>query len=289
MEEIRILTEVPTEVIHNAFVEAFSDYQVKMDLPLKRFEGMQRRRGFDGEFSIGCFHEGRLVGFILNGCREYNNRKTVYDMGTGVIGAYRKKGITTSLFQVIKKVIKEKGVEVYLLEVLQENTPAVELYKKSGFVTTRNFRCFKRDKDQGKVFPSQDLKDGYKIREMEMTKETLELCSLFWDFNPSWQNSIESVIADKNSFKGIFVSFNDKIIAYGIVDKTTGDIPQLSVDRGYRGNGLGKFLLRELEKATASDKLSILNVQEGAGNMEDFLMKNNFVNYVDQYEMILEI
>lgn len=40
------------ENLHNTFLDAFSDYQVKMDLPLLKFQQMLLRRGYIPEVSI---------------------------------------------------------------------------------------------------------------------------------------------------------------------------------------------------------------------------------------------
>jgi len=46
-----MLKNVEMETLHIAFVEAFSDYQVKIDLPFWKFHQMLKRRGFDPELS----------------------------------------------------------------------------------------------------------------------------------------------------------------------------------------------------------------------------------------------
>ena len=57
------------------------------------------------------------MGFVLNGFRDWNGKATVYDLGTGVIGEYRKQGITSNIMSCLKALLKEEGVEQYLLEV----------------------------------------------------------------------------------------------------------------------------------------------------------------------------
>ncbi len=95
--EFKTLRKVQLEKIHEAFVDAFSDYQVKMDLPFSKFHHMMNRRGFSPELSLGAFSDGKLVGFVLNGHRIYEGKKTVYDMGTGVVKSHRRQGITTRI------------------------------------------------------------------------------------------------------------------------------------------------------------------------------------------------
>ena len=147
MCEYRSLENVKLEVIYETFIEAFSDYQVKLDLSFIKFKNMMIRRGLVPEMSVGIFENDRLVGLILNGVRVWNGKMTVYDLGTGVIAEYRKRGLTGEALKVVKNLCREKGIECYLLEVLQGNTGAVELYKKSGFEITREFDCYTLKKE----------------------------------------------------------------------------------------------------------------------------------------------
>lgn len=83
--EYRTLENTDSVCIYEAFTQAFSDYQVSVDMPFKSFETMLKRNGFMPAVSVGAFADRTLVGFILNGVRDWDNEKTVYDLGTGVI------------------------------------------------------------------------------------------------------------------------------------------------------------------------------------------------------------
>lgn len=85
MYTYRTLENTAIETLHQAFLKAFSDYQVKMNLPLWKFQQMLVRRGYSADISMGAFDKDDMVGFILNGLRQWNNKLTVYDTGTGVI------------------------------------------------------------------------------------------------------------------------------------------------------------------------------------------------------------
>jgi len=47
---------------------------------------------------------------------------------------YRKKGLATSLLQRAFEICKKKGIAKSFLDVKVSNTPAIELYKKFGYV-----------------------------------------------------------------------------------------------------------------------------------------------------------
>lgn len=186
MFNYKTLENVDIDIIHQAFINAFSDYQVKIDLPLWKLQQMLQRRGFIPDKSMGAFDGEVLVGFILNGFREW------------------------------------------------------------------------------------------KLKE-------------FWDIQPSWQNSIESICALKDAFVYSVVRTDSKIVGYGIIDKRTGDIPQISVNRNCRNKGIARSIVTDLINNTESDKVVVINVDDRSKVSKDFLSALGFECYVEQYEMILEI
>lgn len=278
------LENINIERLHNTFLEAFSDYQVKMDLPLLKLQQMLRRRGYIAKASIGAFENNSLVGFLLNGIRHWDGKLTAYDTGTGVIKNYRKQGITTNMFLNAKQLLEGMRVEQYLLEVIQSNTSAVQLYKKQGFEILRELECFNFGKN--KYTPITK----YKAQHVSMINESSwKKLMKFWDCEPSWQNSIDSINAVSDTFLYSIISIDDTIVGYGIIDKNTGDIPQIAVDKNYRGKGIGRSIFTDLFNSTESYSIKALNVDSQCTSMKNFLLNLGFERNVNQYEMILKL
>ena len=278
------LENVSIEKLHTTFTEAFSDYEVKIDIPILKLQQRLQRTGYLTEASIGASDNDVLVGFLLNSIREWDGKLTAYDTGTGVIKEYRNKGITSSMFLNVLKNLKEMEVQQYLLEVIQSNTSAVHLYKKQGFEVSREFECFNLDKKLFTCAPTHQVQHINEITEIDWIK----LMS-FWDFKPSWQNSVDSINAVSDEFICSIVSINDEIVGYGIIDKNTGDIPQIAVDKNYRGKGIGSSILADLVKNTESCSLNVVNVDSQCDSMKDFLLNLGFKLMIKQYEMILAL
>ncbi len=278
-----LLDSTYIEILHKAFVNAFSDYQVKIDLPFWKFRNMILRRGYNPQISMGAFENGELVGFVLNGLRNWNGKLTAYDVGTGVIGKYRKQGITGNLIQNIKELLKEAEVKQYLLEVIQSNTVAFELYKKSGFEITRRFKCFKSDKSNHICDTRHEVEHMEKIEPGDWAKVTE-----FWDFKPSWQNSVDSINA-VDTFCYSVVRIDDEIVGYGVIDKKTGDIAQIAVHKNQRRKGIAGSVISDLINCTESSNISILNVDDQCEAMIKFLYSLGFEDSVAQYEMTLNL
>lgn len=280
----KTLDDVAVTVIHEAFANAFSDYQVKMDLPLRKFETMLKRRGFVPDISLGAFQDNILTGFILNGFRSWNGKPAVYDLGTGVIPGFRKQGITSTMLATLKDLLKSKNVGQYLLEVIQSNTPAFNLYKKQGFEIVRDFACFSLDRT-GCTAAGKYNAEHVNI----IGPDCWEQLKSFWDFHPSWQNSIASVNAVSESFFYSLVKIENKIVGYGIIDKKSGDLVQIAVDKTFRRRGIGRSIVWDLSNRTEAGRISVLNVDTAAASTMNFLLSLGFTNSVSQYEMLLTL
>lgn len=281
MLNYKILDKTSTETLHKIFLDAFSDYQVKIDLPYWKFTQMLQRRGYVPEVSIGAFNNEVLVGFVLNGFRKWNGKSTVYDLGTGVIGEYRRQGITSNMLLAIKELLKDKQVEQYLLEVIKSNTSAVQLYKKQGFQIQREFACFQLDKNKYNLITTHKVEHVDSINLKQLTE--------FLDFAPSWQNSIDSISAIPEAFLYSIVRVDDTLVGFGIIDKKTGDIPQIAVNKDFRGNGIARSIMTDMIKNTESHKISVLNVDDQSKSTKEFFLTLGFEYSVGQYEMLLKI
>ena len=75
------------------------------------------------------------------------------------------------------------------------------------------------------------------------------------------------------------------MIGYGIVDKATGDIAQLAVDRHHRRKGAATAVLQDLQSQTRGTHSTVINVDERDDNLNNFLKQMGFQVYVTQYEM----
>lgn len=273
------LENTPLPQLHTAFCEAFGDYSVPIDMPLDRFQSNMKRNGYDPAVSVSAFADGRLVGFIMSGHRIWEGCDTAYDMGTGVIPAFRGQGIAKDMVGQLKTLLADKGLSRYILEVITTNTKALSLYEKSGFRKRRDFSCLRVDKSALNTKPS--------YRHDHPSSIDFTLMESFWDESPSWQNSSDSIQAVSDSLRISTVALDGKIVGYGLVNPANGDIPQLAVDKAYRRRGIGSSLIADLASMSSSKQLRLINVADEA--IQSFLLHLDFEVYVRQYEMELVI
>ena len=280
--QIKSLSGVAVEKIHEAFIDAFSEYEVRLEMPLKKLEEMMVARDLNPDYSVGCFDGERLVGFILTGYRETSGEKSCYDGGTGVIKAYQRKGIGEMMLKELLLLLKERGVGRFVLEVLENNTPAIKLYEKHGFTKTRRLHCFEIEKEKLRPIPEHGF--GISFVNPASNFENEEKYNLF---PPTWQNEIRSVINVKENYTFVSLSSSSQLLCYGFVHKTKGDIPQIGILEEWKQWGLEAHLINELAKHTESEKLVVLNVEE-KNYLAETLEKLGFSNFVNQFEMILK-
>jgi ribosomal protein S18 acetylase RimI-like enzyme len=248
--QIKLLTGTPVEKIHAAFIDAFSEYEVPINKPIEKLQEMMITRDLNPDFSVGCFAEDKLVGFILTGYREIAGQKVCYDGGTGVIKAYQRKGIGEMMLKELLKLLNGKGVSRFVLEVLENNTPAISLYEKYGFRITRRLECFEIEKHQLQPVPYR----GFEIRSLNppilpIDEERFRL------YSPTWQNEIKSILNVSENYRLIKLSCSGETLCYGYIHKTNGDIPQIGILENWKFWGLEAHLFEELAKHKENENL----------------------------------
>jgi len=200
-----------------------------------------------------------------------------------VLKNYRRKGIGELLLKELLLILREKHIERFVLEVLENNAPAIKLYEKYGFAKTRKLECFEIAKQQLRPIPNRSF--GISVTNPATLVENEELYSLY---PPTWQNEIQSVLNVAENYTCISLFCNGKMLGYGFIHKTKGDIPQIGILEEWKQWGLEAHLISELSKHTVSEKLIVLNVE--AGNyLGEILRKLGFHNSVNQWKMVLEM
>ena len=78
---------------------------------------------------------GKLVGLVAAYCNDRETR-IAYITSVSVLKAWTGKGIAARLMSQCAEHAKASGMRQISLEVASDNTPAIKLYEKSGFVAS---------------------------------------------------------------------------------------------------------------------------------------------------------
>jgi ribosomal protein S18 acetylase RimI-like enzyme len=282
--EYHFLAGIEFDSLYRTFVEAFSDYVVPIHLMTKeQLRELMTRRGADLSLSVGAFDENQLVAFNLNALDDFCGKRTVYDVMTGVVPSQRRKGIATALFRFSLPALQATNAQQYILEAIQTNPAAVATYRGIGFEISRKFEAFRRESIS--IPPISSL-SGIEIHP---TKMDWTVAQTFWDWLPSWQNSIRSIERSRSEKNVLGAFSNGNLIGYAIAYPSTGDIPQFAVRHSFRRKGVGAALLSAAQNSIpASAAARVINIEAADRGAMDFLRKIGFQNFLGQYEMKLE-
>lgn len=281
--EYRFLSEAHFDTLYATFIEAFSDYVFPFALTESQFRNHVNLNGVDILRTAGCFEGDRLIGFSLNGFGDWNGKRTVYDAGTGVIPEKRRQGISAAMFEMMMPRFQENGVEQCLLEVITTNTPAVSLYEKLDFQTTREVALLQCD-DEIKGSAADDLE----LR--EMPQPDWPTFSSFWDGQPSWQNSLDAITrcAGLRRIIGAFV--DGQCVGYIIFSLNFGRVAQLAVHPEFRKRGIGTALIKSVKQNTdAGYSPQIINIDKSLTEAVEFFQKRGFYERISQFEMLKQM
>jgi len=277
--EIRQLTELDKSDLLIAINGAFADYIVPFQLGASQLEAKIRNEDILIDWSIGIFDGARLVAFILNGRREIEGRTIVYNAGTGVLPAYRGKGLVGKMYGFIQPFFQEHHVDQLLLEVIDNNLSAIRAYEKNGFVKGRKLLCF------GGEFQVSAGSFCCSVKLMQnFPWDTLQA---FWDIEPSWQNTRTSMELIQPTGLGAFIGSD--LVGYILFSSHTNRIYHIAVAPQHRRKGIATQLLNELKKYLSSTQIQLNNVDEKAENLRVFLKKCGLTDRINQFEMIKNI
>lgn len=103
-------------------------------------QGMQKF--IDKGNVVGCLFENKLYG-MLNVYCNFVETGDAYLNNVEVLKEYRGLGLSKGLLRIAYDIVKEYHFNSVSLDVAEDNTVAIGLYKKEGFFFTGNKREYK--------------------------------------------------------------------------------------------------------------------------------------------------
>ena len=279
---IKPLIQTNLETVHECFNQSFSDYIEPFDLSFAQFKYMMERRGCHWNLSFGAFRANELVGFFLFALADWNKKLTAYNIGTGIVPAHRGKGIAAEIFHHALDNLNKHGVSCLLLEVIKSNTNAYRLYKKLGFSTLRQLDCYATPIN-GLTIKNNKPDSEYNLHQINLGD--YDDIEKYWDFLPTWQNSMAAILRKPDHFLTLGAFEKSNLIGYTVLEKHSGDVPQIAVHKAYRLKGLASYMLSELIKHTTSPTISLINIDAHNKAFKLFSKHLNLCAGVGQYEM----
>lgn len=280
--EIRNLEHTDFDTLFHGFEKAFADYEIHFEK--EEVRSMLKRRGYNPQLSFAAFDKGEIIAFTLNGTGTFKGVPTAYDTGTGTVKEYRGQSIAGKIFTYSLPFLKEAGISQYLLEVLQNNQKAIGVYRRMNFEVTREFDCFRQTIKQ---IDNRKVNTDCIIEQVDTN--SIKQAQHYCDFNPSWQNSMESIERGISELTCLGAFLNGKMVGYCVFDVHTGDLSQMAVQSEYRRKSIASRLLQETLVRLETDFIKVLNISSDNPTMPTFLQSKDIPLASKQFEMVLPL
>ncbi len=282
------LVEQSFSAVYRTFVEAFSDYPLDMSyMSEESFHNRAIKNGIDFTHCVGAFDGERMVGFTLVGVGQWNGLPAAFDIATGISKPYRGKAIAGEMLNLAIDRLRECGRKRFVLEVLQDNGPAIRSYRKIGFEMVREFDCYKLA--LGRATFDKDVDLPIDIHPID--RDQLSPLEYFLDWQPSWENSFPSMRRIPDQLLTYGASYQGSLIGALAYYPALRWITTLVVDTQYRRQGVATRLLESLVESLGADTpiIKVVDVQRDDEAMSALLARIGFDVYVQQYEMAVSI
>lgn len=205
-------TGLPLTALHDAMLDAFSDYVTPMQPSLQTFETMIHSRGFDPQLSKVAVDGDQIVAFWNIGIRGAAS----YLITSGTRPDHRGKGLSTRLGRDVLAAVVAAGCRQITTEVIIGNNNAQALYEKLGLGIRRKLDCCRLT--QAGSADVSELLDWTELRPLLSEMET---------YAPSWQN--QNATLDLVRPSGL--ATDDAVAVFdpqsGVVYRAAGDLSRL--------------------------------------------------------------
>lgn len=253
-----------------AYTLGFSDYQIPLIMSEEKLQNTLTRNGYRPGSSVGLFDGPILVGFVFNGVRG----NCCYNCGTAIIPDYRGKGYARLLLEKTLSVLKAQAIQNWVLEVLTDNTMAINIYKSIGFIQSRAFNCYR--------YKGTMIRQTKTNTRVTLTKQQ-SITIPQGECIPSWQNEEKAIMAGGVPTWDITVK--QKNIGTLCFDPKTGSIAQIYIQGEERRKGYAKETIIEAAKLCNAEQLRFINVDDSYQPLHNLLNNVGFECFATQLEM----
>ena len=211
------------------FTRGFEGYFVPVQMTDAALQTMIRRDGVDLAESRILFKDDEPIGVALIARRGWTSRLAAM----GIVAEARNGGIGTWTMKHLIEEARARAEKEMLLEVIEQNTAGVKLYRKVGFETVRRLVGYKLENPQ--------VKSKGKIEQIDI-RDLAKLVSAHGLKDLPWQLSGETIAQHTPPSRAY--RLDD---AYCLISNPEAEqvvISSVLVKAGSRGAGLSPVLMR---------------------------------------------
>ena len=246
----RRLCDCSLEEAAAGFTEGFAGYVVPVHVTAEALRLRIQREDIAPNASEVFFDGGRPAGILLVGIRGDRSRISALGVGPSI----RRRGFGRQVMQDAIEAARLRGERSLILEVIDSNERAAELYRSLGFEVTRKLVGFSRGRKLAAPQAEPAAECGLDT--------ALRMLTRFADTNPTWQTDPRCFRDATPPLKGF--AADDRAIA--LVDDSGKDVRLygFAVDACHRRQGFGRTLADGLAARYPGRRLYIIeNVPAG--------------------------
>lgn len=266
--EIRNLKDTSVDEIYETFVLAFTNYVIPIEFNREATKRRWKEAGVDFGLSFGAFDREKLVGFVLQAPVE----KNLYNFMTGVIPSHRGLKLIPKIYEEI--LAHSKGFETFSLDVIRENTTALNLYKKLQFRIKRELLTLKGTL---RIREHNDQKFSYEVLPLMRLPEMEGICLS----TPAMEFSYPVLKRNSHLYELHCLRNNQKLLAYAIFNPATLSLKEMGSADTLEVHLDHLFKNMKLD----GESLRIMNLDSRAKNLISYFESRNLEVFVTQYEM----
>ena len=271
------LQQTPLPQLHAAFLLAFADYLIPMQLNAGQFAALLLRRGWQPDLSIAAWHEGQLVGFWLSGIIKDATPATAYCISAGVLPAYRRQGLLRQLHAMLCERLQEQRIKRQQLEVICDNKRAIDAYHQLGFQQQRRLDCYA-------LYQLCPPRTPWPVQQEEHPRPEQWPPTEWLGFPPSVQNQRNSLLRADPPPRLLTIS-QDACLLASLALFENGDVAELLVHPDYRRQGMASSLLYAAHRS--HDGPLLLSNIDGHDQAMHSLLQHHHASYrLSQWEML---
>ena len=229
--ETKPASDYPIPELVDILNRGFEGYFVPIAFNVTAFLNMIRKDGLDLTSSRILLADGQPAGIALIARRGWTSRLAAMGIATETRG----KGAGLWLMEHIIQEACDRGEKEMLLEVIEQNTPAVRLYEKCGFeVIRRLVGLLRKDATESVIAELEEID----------IREAARMVTQYGIPDLPWQLSGESIAQINPPSRAYKKSHSYAVLSNPDVKDVV--IWSLLVEPGGRGNQLGVDMLKTL-------------------------------------------
>ena len=287
--KITDMTSCTFEQALTVWNKGFEGYFSNMTMTMDKFIARFSHEGLSPELSVVAWDDDTPIGFIVSGIRNVRGKVIAWNGGTGVVPAYRGRGVGRRMMELCLDMYRRHGVDIAYLEAVVENASAITLYERVGYrVIDRVAMVHRMGTLNDDAFLSTDASRYTTVTGLPQEVANLEF---YQAFSP-WQAQWPSVTGGKSV---ILYDAADSPMAYALYKHWLNDSGEIVSMVLYQcearpdvpdKEGIIQKLVREVYSPVAVDcRRLTVNVRTSNETLMNLLRTEGFTTHFEQLFM----